>query len=559
MKHNAVLVALFFALFGCANDHSAKKDEVRNQADEQLKTAEQLLTRNQYTQSDTPLLAVNKKPVSIEQNLFALLRQKKVSYQKGADPVPLAAILESLNAQGINIGSSIRLDSFKYQGFSINGTDAITALEILTGSLGLDFAVQKGFAGEPIVFINALTAETKRLNIGPRNLTSNMGTNSDGQGGQQQQQQQQQGSIQIPNTLLAADSTASIESKFQDDFWARLSEELNQRLTRPVPKQPKEGNAQDDGQLYDFVKLGQVVVNSSTGSITVMAPRTIRQELMDYLSSIDNELNSTVVLRGQVIIVNNTDENTEGIDWSGLRNTGEGVIAFSNDVIGNTAISAPGEFADAIGSNALAPSILGYARADRVLKVFNGYLQKDSRTTTLQMPVAQTASGVPVNLSEVSNEYQIIAATNQATSAEGTTNTGVTNNILTFQYGTNLTLTPRVDYERGLIRTDVNLKLKIKQGSAVLNQVISSGNSARLEPLELPLIKDLSYQGQALVKPGEVIVMGGQKVDLISDNGGGITGLKDGLLGGLFGSKKKTKQSVTYYFLLSAYTVPYGS
>lgn len=549
-------LAVLLALAGCASKTTESEAEFDSKVQAELGVAESLVKDTSFTQSVTPKL-IDKRPISIEQRMTNALKDIRVSYEKGSASIPLSAILESLNAQGVNITSQINLDRYRYSGFSINNTDALTALEILTGTLGLDFTVEAMSNGKPLVYINVLNAETRRLNIGPRNVSTRFGTDGGNTG--QQQQQQQQGQFQLSSTTISGQTKAEVSSTVNDDFWIKLQSELEQRLLRPVPKLPNQASQVDGSEMYDFVRLGSVVVNGSTGSITVMAPRTIRRELMEYIDGIDAELNTSVVLRGQVILVRNTKENSEGIDWGGLRNTGEGVIAIGNDVLGNVSISAPGEFADVIGSNVLAPSLIGYQRADRVIRAFNGYLQRDGRASTMQMPVAQTASGTPVTLTDVQNEFQIIVGTDQATSEGGTTNTGASNNILTFQYGTSLTLTPRVDANRNIIRTDVNLQLKIKQGTSTLNQLIAAGGRAELSPLELPLIKDLTYQGQAILKPGEVIVMGGQTVELFEDNKAGITGLKDGVLGGLFGNRSKTRETVTYYFLLSAYTVPYGS
>lgn len=555
------LLAVSIALTSCTMGPSPSDDAFQKKVSEQAELAEKSIGEQGFTTSKTPTL-LDKTPISIEQRMHNSLRQKTVRYIKqGTTSVPLSAILESLSAQGVNVTSQINLDRYRYSGFSINDTDAVTALEILTGTLGLDFTVEKMSNGEPLVYINALNAETKRLNIGPRNVTAKMGTDNAGGQQQQQQQQQQQNDFQMSSSTIGGQTRAEVSNTMDDNYWVKLQQELEQRLSRPVPKVVGgvDGKAADSAEVFDFVKLGSVVVNGSTGAITVMAPRTIRREIMEYLDGLDQELNSSVILRGQVILVRNTKESSEGIDWGGLRNTGEGVIAIGNDVLGNVSISAPGEFADVIGNNVLSPSLIGYQRADRVIRAFNGYLERDGRSSTMQMPVAQTASGTPVTLTDVQNEFQIIVGTDQSTSEGGTTNTGASNNILTFQYGTSLTLTPRVDNEKGIVRTDVNLQLKIKQGTSQLSQLIASGDQAELSPLDLPIIKDLTYQGQALLKPGEVIVMGGQTVELFEDNKGGITGLKDGILGGLFGSNSKKKETVTYYFLLSAYTIPYGA
>jgi type II secretory pathway component GspD/PulD (secretin) len=545
-------------LTGCAMK-SESDPAFENKIGEAIKTAENATTLKAYTVSRTPSMAVVKTPISLEQRLHESLKQKKVRYTKGAESVPLNAILESLNEQGVNIVSQISLDRYRYSGFSINDTDALTALEILTGTLGLDFNVEKMKNGDALVYITSLAAESKRLNIGPRDVKSSISTTS--AAANQQQSQTSQNEYQLSTTSIGGQAKADISSTFNDDFWTNLKLELEERLVRPIPRADAQGVVDAGGMnssMYDMVKLGSVVVNKSTGTVTVMAPRSIRRELMDYIEVIDAELNNSIILRGQIIVVNNTNEESQGIDWGGLRNTGEGVLAIGNDVLGNVSISAPGEFADVVGTSVVAPSLIGYQRADKVIRAFNGFLERDSRSSTLQMPVAQTASGTPVSITDVQNEFQIIVSTDQSTSEGGTTNTGAKNNILTFQYGTNLTMTPRVDAARGIIRTDVNLQLKIKQGTAVYSQLIAAGNSAELSPLELPIIKDLSIQGQAILKPGEVIVMGGQTVEVAEDNKGGITGLKDGAFSALFGSKKGKKQTVTYYFLLSAYTVPYG-
>lgn len=598
-KLYGILVGASLSTAGCSTieERQERVSGLESSFEQQKQMMRDLVEGNDgrsYTLIDTP--PVQPKAISKDSLMLDKLKEVKLSLVVGNEPISLKEVSRALEAQGLRVSSRINSDSYLYDGFSIRNTDALTVLEIISATTNLDFEVNETPSGEVFVTWVPLKAQSYKLNIGPRDNSMFMASNSGGgvnnlqgnnnqqdnnnqQGGSDGDSSNQQNSFGGSSNI----STSSTSLSYVDQYWDNLQEELEQLMIRLVPVETNNtsrsvggqinslvddqfsqqvistgAEVSNNGEIFKEVKIGRVVPNPSTGNVTVMAPRSIRQEVIRYLQQEDAELNTMVVVRAQVLIVNDTDDQTRGIDWSAVATGGNGEFLFSNDVFGNVTVNQDAGFLDVIAQGATANTFLGYQNADRTIQAFLANLESITDTKTLQMPVAQTTSGVPVSLAVTEEEIEVLVSTQEGISEGGAVTGGANNQLVTFEFGTNIQLIPRYDAQRQFIRTRVNMDIQLRRGTALRNQVINTEGD--VQQIELPLRGSVQYQGEALIRPGQLVVLGGQRAETIETTETGIPGLRNiPFLGKLFGTEREGVSEVTYYLLLSAEAVPYGS
>jgi type II secretory pathway component GspD/PulD (secretin) len=592
----SLVVITVLILSGCAqkNENKAplsKRAQTINDTQEKMRRMMEGDNAKSYVLLEKPRVV----PKAIPKQSLALekLSKLKLDLLVGSKAISLKEVSRALEKQGLRISSRVNSDRYLYDGFSVRKTDALTLLEIISSTTNLDFEINETSSGEVYITWVPLIAESYKLNIGPRDNSLNMSASTGGNSSGSSQDSSSSGDSSATSSSTSNDSgSASNETggsnnsstaslSYVDSYWKTLKAELEALMIRPIPimndtrngqqtqgvpnlsgnlPQPIMNNISQSGNedMFREVKIGRVVVNESTGNVTVMAPKTIRNQIINYLKQEDAELNTMVVVRAQVLIVNDSDNKTQGIDWSAIGTNGSDEFLVSNDVFGNVTINTAEDVLSTIAQGAISNTFLGYRNADKTIQAFLANLNSLTNTKTLQMPVAQTTSGVPVTLSVTEEEYQILVSTSEGISEGGAVTGGATNNLVTFTFGTNIQLVPRYDPQRQFIRTRVNLDIQLKRGVDLQNQVINTRGD--VQQIELPLRGSVSYQGEALIKPGQVVVLGGQRAQTIQKTDSGLTFLKDiPFLGAFFGSESETETESTYYLLLSAEAVPYGS
>lgn len=594
----SIVVITVGMLSGCAQKSEgdnplSKREQTINDTQEKMRRMIEGDSAKSYTLLEKPRVvskAIPKQSIALEK-----LSKLKLDLLVGSKAISLKEVSRALEAQGLRISSRVNSDRYLYDGFSVKKTDALTLLEIISSTTNLDFEINETSSGEVYVTWVPLIAESYKLNIGPRdnslNMSASTGGNSSGssQGSSSSSDSSSTNNSSSSNNDSGSNSNGTGGSNnsstaslgYVDSYWETLKAELEDLMIRPIPimndarngqqmqgmpgptgeyPQPYINNSSQGSseEMFREVKIGRVVINESTGNVTVMAPKTIRNQVINYLKQEDAELNTMVVVRAQVLIVNDSDNKTQGIDWSAIGTNGGNEFLVSNDVFGNVTINTAGDVLSTIAQGAISNTFLGYRNADKTIQAFLANLNSLTNTKTLQMPVAQTTSGVPVTLSVTEEEYQILVSTSEGISEGGAVTGGANNNLVTFTFGTNIQLVPRYDPQRQFIRTRVNLDIQLKRGVSLQNQVINT--SGDVQQIELPLRGSVSYQGEALIRPGQVVVLGGQRAQTIQQTDSGLTFLKDiPFLGAFFGSESENETESTYYLLLSAEAVPYGS
>jgi type II secretory pathway component GspD/PulD (secretin) len=376
-----------------------------------------------------------------------------------------------------------------------------------------------------------------------------------------------------------------------DDFWSSLANELNNRLSVMIPRSmitsrqagnlmpplPTSGLSQlpppippsqlpplpgangmsaDASEIYVRRQIGTYSINPETGAITVQAPHWILNDLDTYIKRVQEMYNTDISFIGELVTVTSNRTDSEGIDISAFaRWASERYNAvISNNALGGITVSFPSDLgAPLVQANAqpVAGPILGlsYARVNNALDIFNAYLSEIGKLSIIQRPLITTTSGIPGVFSKRFVDYYNTVSQQAVAGGIGSAATATQNVLVPVELGTELRINPRIDVTTGLIRAQITLNQVIRSGSKTIPQTITYGNNATTINTTIPLLTKQTISGEVLVRDGDLIVVGGQTEDNLSNDENGLPG-RDGPIGGLLGIKKASRGTQTYYFAL---------
>ena len=390
--------------------------------------------------------------------------------------------------------------------------------------------------------------------------------------------------------------TATVSSA--DDFWSSLAKELNKRLTVMVPREsggslmpspgmpvlPQTGfgmrpslpimpgmpgggglpNGEQGGAsrqtnsngLYVSRKIGTYSLNPETGAITVQAPHWILNGLDQYFKRVQEMYNTDISFVGEVVLVTGNRSDSEGVDlsafasWAGSKYSA--IIA--NNALGGVTVSLPSAssaLSVTAGAQTVGGALMGlrYQGAQNAMQIFNAFLSQLGNVSVIQRPMITTTSGVPGVFSKKFTDYYNTVSQQAAAGGTGSAATATQNTLVPVQLGTELKINPRIDISTGLIRAQLSLDQSIQSGTRVIPQTITFGNNTTTINTSIPLVTQQDLSGEVLLRDGDLIVVGGQTENNLSNNANGLPG-QDGPLSGLFGVKTATRETQTYYFAL---------
>lgn len=606
----AALVAAI-AMAGCVNEplNKVATENLEVKSRSTLRGAGTLAATNRVTLVDQvvlPMVAVTENPKA---SWLATKRVRLVNERRRQ--LSLTEVVKMFFDQGINISSSIPLDGYTYAGLGVQDADAESALRSILGAVGLDFELDEMSRS---VLIRPLATRSWKINLGDRRTSFNSNGQGNtqslagnGQAGQSNTATPSSGSadsVQSPsnanpgasssnNITQASASTSSVNSGGSasitqvDDFWASLRTELNERmhvllpgvsptgsgdpyagasgvlpLPSPIPNQV--GNAQPPSQVVsnpgavDFYvkkKIGTFSINPVTGYVTVQAPRWLLNDLDKYISRIQAENNYLITFVGEMVLVTTNKNNSEGLDissFASFANKRYGV-AYSNNALGGVTLNFPsGGNVPAISANgnAVANTLLGIRSPLDGLQIFNAYLENFGTVNVVQKPVVATSNGVPGYFSRTSRRYFVQYSQTAAAGNTGAATVGTQNQLIPFDFGTTLTILPRYDSEKDIVRADIILDQVVQSGTQSIPQQVSTGGTIQQVNQDIPLAAKFGYRGEVPLRDGDLIIIGGQTEDETNSSDGGVTGLKNTLAGAVFGQKSSTNTTGTYYFAL---------
>jgi len=375
-----------------------------------------------------------------------------------------------------------------------------------------------------------------------------------------------------------------------DDFWASLAGELNNRLSIMVPRvmmasrqvmpppampglpglppvppslaQPLPPpspvvaeTGQDSADIYVRRQIGTYSLNPETGAITVQAPHWVLNDLDSYIKRVQEMYNTDISFIGELVLVTSNRTDSEGFDVSAFARWASqkyGVVV-SNNALGGVTVTLPSEGGAPVvraGAKPVAGPILGFSYDwFNTLDIFNAYLSEIGKVSVIQRPTITTTSGIPGVFSKKFVDYYNVVSQQAAAGGTGSAATATQNILVPVEFGTELRINPRVDVTTGLIRAQITLNQVIKSGSKNIPQTITFGNNATTINSTVPLLTKQTISGEVLLRDGDLIVVGGQIEDSLSNDESGLPG-QDGPIGGLFGTKKASRGTQTYYFAL---------
>ncbi len=600
--------AKFFALSliaatlsGCLNNVPQGQDgkqykDMMAQIEELKKSSETAQKNQRITIADGPLMTGKTIPI----NRSPWLNEKRISLKVG-QPVNGMQIMKMLMSQGLNLTSTMPLDQFSYAGYGFTGVDAETALRLIFPAMGLDYVVDND---RKIITVVPMRPRQWTLNVSANrstnfessSMTGSLDAGSSLAGGLNSGGGAGASPMASSTTSGEGEGDSQGESKVgsTSDFWGSLKTELDTRVSvlvpvasgsiipaaittaggmpiNGMPELPMGGGmvggapaAPAGGEMYRAQKLGQVSVNPDTGTVTVQAPRWLQDEIDTYIKGVSREFNTAIHFEGRLILVSTTKEKSEGLDLTAFATmlNGELGMIINNNPAGGISISNP---IPGVGGNPGSPPILtpggdvlgstglGFAKLKgNPATMFINYLEQMGDVNVIQRPALTTTSGSPAEFRRI--ETELFSSVSQS-SVAGTDSASVatTNTQIPIRFGTLLRVNPKIDLDTGIVRTQITLNVAVPAKTQIIDQYITSEDGVTKVPTEITLPANIDYNGEALMRDGDTIIIGGQMEEADTNTGGGITGFQEtGPLAGVLGSTNAKKSVSTYYFVLTA-------
>ena len=563
VNHVALAFAVSFALSGCFSREVRRSIDDRR---EEAKTAFErpTITNDRNTIQASERLYIPLRKVTLAQGRSAWLTSRRVTLSLDA-PVPLPTVLRSITEQGVNVVSGLPLDGYSWSG-QVTAADAETALRVVLGGVGLDYDVDDA---RRLVTIRPVQSRTWTLNLGNRSTKfSSGGQNSVGLNDNDTSVTNAGNGAATGsnfNNLGRSGSSTEEGAKItsEDNFWKSLEKELESRLQVRLPgaaggapvgvaTAPAAGAAVADDGLK---KVGSYALNPETGAVTVSAPSWLLQDLDGYMSRVQAMYNAEITFTGELLMVSRTRSDSEGLDVSAFASFAKGRYGavVRNNALGGVTLSFPegaNNLANVVAEGQTVPgALIGIASKADSLQIFNAWLSAVGRVSVVQRPIITTTSGVPAEFSKQFPSYFNLVSQDVAAGGISGAVSATRNTLQSKTFGTQLTINPRYDYGTGLIRAHIKLNHVLPNGQQSVSQTISVGDSFKTITTTIPLDTKHAYSGEALLRDGDLVVIGGQKEETQSLDENGLPA-KQGTISGIAGKKSVRRDEATYYFAL---------
>lgn len=502
--------------------------------------------------------------------------------------VPLSTILGPMvSKEGVNVVSDVPLGAYTWSG-QIKNADLDTVLRVVLGGVGLDYEVDDS---RQLVTVRPVRSRTWTMNLGPRTTTYSSGginatslnandtdvTSAGSGGGMARSFTGMTGSGAGQEGVNGARLHAS------DNFWQSLTAELDNRLqvllpegqgavdgrgTAPAPVAlPAAAGAITGGAAAAAAPavsgqssqgnrkwIGSYAINPETGSVTVSGPTWLLNDLDNYFTKVNAMYNASITFKGELLMVSRKRSDTEGLDISSFAKFANGRYGavVQNNALGGVTVSMPaggGLPSVSAGAQKVGGALFGVTSAADSLQVFNAWLSEAGRVSVLEEPTVTTGSGVPAEFNNKTPTYYNLLTQKAASGGISGAVSATENTVMSKSFGTQLTINPRFDYSTGLIRAQIYLNHVLPNGVQEIKQTINAGNGTTSVPTLIPLSTEMSYSGEALLRDGDLIVIGGLSKQNRSLTEDGLPG-RAHPLSGIAGKKAASRDQQTYYFAL---------
>lgn len=316
--------------------------------------------------------------------------------------------------------------------------------------------------------------------------------------------------------------------------------------------------SQPQNLTYERKEIGSFSVNPETGAVVVQAPHWMLGDIDEYVGNVQAMYNAEMTFTGELIMVTTDHTKTEGLDIAAFGRFARdryGAVIQNNQFSGVT-VSFP--TAGSLIPNVSAPqsslpigTMLGIGSALDGVQIFNAYLSQLGAVKVVQKPILSTTSGVPGEFSKMVTKYYSKVSQTAAAGGTGSAAVGTQNEMVPVDLGMLLRIYPRFDIKDQLVRAQMTLQQSVQTGTQDYIQFVTTNGATQPITTKIPTVNRMNYSGEALMKDGDLIVMGGMTEDNQDDGLSGVTGLSEGPLAPLFGQKRLEKHANTYYFALT--------
>lgn len=512
------------------------------------------------------------------------------------EPLNAREVMRMLRDEGVPISTStaLPLDRYTYAGFGLDDVNARTALRSIVSAMGLDYKVDDEAR---VVQIVPMQRRTWYLNVQNRKAEQTQhGSNADTLAETDDASDDEQ----TDNTTDQNQDSYTVT--VTDNIFPDLKEELESRLTIQVPRasdrtvnsmmanrmlgydqRVRQGDPNDpsgnappippggarsgqqrptgptggqDSSFFQERTIGHVSVNPSSGAVTVQAPRWMLQDLAPYMDRVARAYNAKIIFRAQYTMLSTNQGRSEGIDASMFARFAErrwGAI-FSNNALGGVTVSFPDASSNipSVTAESGAGTLAGIRSPADGFQAFNAYLRQFGSLSVIDRPVITTVTGRPSEWKRSHTFYIQDIEQDAAPGTDGTAGVVATDtDYRPINTGLQVWVNPRLDVETGLVRSQVLIIQKNQVGTQKFAQPVSSGEGIVQFEVERPRITSLKYDGEVLLKEGELVVLGGQIIDRDESSSSGMPGHSDDSpYSGALGTKEQNKERATYYFAL---------
>lgn len=312
--------------------------------------------------------------------------------------------------------------------------------------------------------------------------------------------------------------------------------------------------------LYARKLIGSYSTNPETGSITVQAPHWVLADLDAYLNRVQQMYNTDITFTGELVLVNKNRKNSEGLDLAAFALYARkfGAVVANNALGGVTVNFAQGSNIPGVataGTDVIGGTRIGVIDKANGLQIFNAWLAETGDTSVIQRPVVSTTSGMPAEFSKTVTRFYNTVNQQTAAGGVGSAAVGTQNNLVPVNLGTTMKINPRFDMSSGLIRAQISFSQSVQSEVQKIVQKVTAGTELKDVDANIPVVTQISYSGETLLRDGDLIIIGGQTEEDLST---AETGLPEGAgeLNTLLGTRSARRAGGTYYLALRVQITP---
>lgn len=601
----------FVVATGCTTHIGANSGKVKefNSEIEELKAKMNAPASERVRISDIPMAG---EPVKIPKHQWLKNIRLTLPVAKDSAGITGRALAEMLRSKGVNVMSSLPLESYTYTGFGVSNVDGETAMRLLFTPMGLDYVIND--EGQ-FVAVVPMRSRTWYLKLGARKTSYKNGTisgnvgSSSGSSGSSGTSSGGSGSglggsggtnSNLVGGVSTGVDTGSGKIEIEGKFWENLDKQLSSMLKQCIPttssvapvsvgsslpplppelagsmggamppsmnlmtpnaQAPAAGSSSSQ-ELCAEQTIGNYSTNPDTGAITVQAPHWVMSQVDELIKRVKNDNGAVMVYEGMLIMVSTTRDKSEGLDLQAfasfaggkygmvVNNNALGGVTVSPPSTGNPPAVTPGD------QGVIGNTFLGLQKlTGNPAQIFLAYLEANGNFTVKQKPRLVTTNGVPGEFAQYETQYYNQIVQNTSSGSSGGALVGTTNQLVPFKTGALLRIVPTYDAEEQTVRSPITFTQSIQTGVYQSVQFIT-GSDGKTEqiPSPIPKIRDSNFSGEVLMRDGDMIILGGQVSESNESSGSGIPGYnaEGNFLSGLMGKKTHKDAVSTYYLALT--------